>query len=195
MRLSPILKALKKILLALIGIAFVLGAAPLALYIVGNDVVIFAFVSALYEKEIVSSHVINAHGDCISVDANMNVDPEPPYHTVVTLYAVDRWFSTDLVTVTSSRLQMDAKWIDNTHIKIVANLDDGASISRPVEDVGPIHIDYSFGHTFVDAVEHTFEIGDVAISHSGPNDCGPAFAPEVSPLDKEKGSPFPIVPP
>ena len=196
MRLLAYLKITGKALLALIGIAFVIGAAPLAMYVVINIIIVMQIFEVSLGSEIVSSHVINTHGDCISVDTNLYDDPDPPYHTVVTLYALDRWFSTELVTVTSSRLQMDAKWVDNTHIQMIANFDAGASTSRPVGEVGPIHIDYSFGHTFADAaIRHTFEIGDVAMRYAGPDDCGPAFEPEVSPLKTYGKTPFPIVPP
>ena len=88
----------------------------------------------------------NGRGDELSITTDVNHDP--PFATVVSLGRAWSWSSTALVTVTSSGLSYDLKWLDDDHAQVVIHVDEEGKMGQRLASVGPIQIAYSFNKDF-----------------------------------------------
>ena len=111
---------------------------------------------AMYELEVENYTTTNKRGDELSVTTDTHAGA--PYKTVVTLSRVHRWFSSALVTVTSTTLWVDLRWRDDDHAEISFSSDHNGKMEGAVGNIGAIQFKYSFEHKEESAVPHGYII-------------------------------------
>lgn len=130
--------------LAALMIAFLAGALVTYVYL---EIDAFLELSkVIYERGIIHYSKSNQRGDRLSLTIDLN---HPATTTaVVKLKRAHQGFATTLVTVSSSNLSYDLKWIDNDHAEVVFHVDNTGKMESPTAAVGPIHVVYSFNKDF-----------------------------------------------
>jgi len=140
-----------------LGIGFGLGVVVVVAAILSPPVrAAYEFSKMIYKSEVERYATTNCRGDKLSVTTDTHGGA--PFKTIVKLRRARHWFATTLVTITSTTLWIDLRWRDVDHAKITISSDTDGKATRPIAEVGPIHIDYSLAHKNKYAIPHGYRI-------------------------------------
>ena len=101
-------------------------------------------------SSVVGSHdfaedsVVNRRGDKVYIRTDTSGRLQDPIKTTVRLRRVHYWFSTTLLEADSFGVQETLKWLNDDMIEVTLGFGCLAHLTRPVEQVGSIHVSYHF---------------------------------------------------
>lgn len=113
------------------------------------------YVGRYFEALIALSSVVGSHdfiedsaenrlGDKVYVRTDTAGSLQHPIRTAVRLRRTHHWFSTTLVEADSFGVEENLKWVNDETLEVSLGFGCLAHMTRPVAQVGPIHISYHF---------------------------------------------------
>lgn len=122
-----------------------LAAIFFCLYLL-KRVLFLAYVAyLLYARDFMDATTANARGDVATAETDFFGAPEHQSKTVITLKRAGHRFSTTLVETRSWGVLVGLHWRDDDTLDPQLDFGCEAHRSRPVTEVGPIHIVYHWG--------------------------------------------------
>lgn len=134
-----------KLLRRIIIVGLVVGLGAAGFYIIRFVAIAVMWASILYGRDIMDASAINSRGDTVTAETNFFGSPEDRSRTVITLRRAGRWFSTTLIESRSWEVLVGLHWQDDYTLDLQLEFGCDAQTSRPITEVGPIHVIYRFG--------------------------------------------------